>query len=322
MIEQSTISPPLSAFYGCSFEDCNALVSLIPFQVIGLAPAREMGEDCRPDRCQVLKVFGGGTTDRENDKSYYLFDFPTATGNDYRLEQWDHALKIWVDIDALDNTTGTLFDFGVFQDYPKRSGVCMDWDLIHALHGAGIYRLAFTSIFDPAIKVTSLPYQLCLWSCAASDDTVRLDTQFAGNITNILYDIDGSAPDVFDLNTMVWDDSIRLTGRLQEVQLQTNDVTFIKRNNRIITNKSTTVRKFEYLVNKVIKEVLNRIQIYGFNARKIEGFNYNPEDGQLLTGIDLAKDNSNFTYENQRVAFIDIAKATLRARQDVEFESC
>ena len=116
---------PQKTWYGSSTKTCFVISALLPIQRIGLAPMRNF-EGCSCSNCgnMILPVFSG-TTDCTSDKSYYLFDFPTAAGNDFRLEKYNYSTNTWDDIVAVSGL-GDFFPFGVFGSYPKRSGFCVE----------------------------------------------------------------------------------------------------------------------------------------------------------------------------------------------------
>lgn len=314
---QFTTEPPLCPWYGCSFQECNSIVSLVPTQVVGFVPVREEFAGCGYEDCIKLDVFANGSgVDKENDQSYFLFDFPTASGNNYALQKWVGGA--WATQALISAATGEVYDFGTWVGYPKRSGVKIEWAKVLALYGAGIYRLSITGSINPT-TITSPAYCLAEFECYTARSYTRLDTEFEGDTFNIVFDEDVSTPMRFDLNTMRWNDQIRLKGIVTEGQTETTDTVYIKASQRGLMHKSERRRVYNWGVVSAANEILKRIEAYGFTASKMNLFGY---IAVATAGTDVIGDNAAFSFDMDRTGKVPIATASLKSRYNADYERC
>lgn len=323
---QSGVVPPIKQFFCDSFEECKKASGIIPDQVLGLAPFQQEDEDdCRPDPCQTNKVLANGSgIDRENDKSYYLFDFPTASGNDYKLERWNSTSETWAYVRDLDNTTGTIFDFGAFPSYPKRSGICIDWALVQALEGNGVYRITLEGLFGtPTPKLVSLPYQLCTFSCAIAEETVRIKTIVEGGFIDSINWFEGATTQkTFDLEFMQWEDQFRYTGNFFDEPAQRVTNTFVKSNNRRQTHRTFLKKRFRLVVNDLIQDLVDRLEMYGGFAQTFLVSNYDDANSKHYTDRGVTVEDSTAEYSYNLTKKIAVVQLSLQDRYDREGSRC
>jgi len=322
---QSVEVAPIKTFFCDSFEECKSAKGLLPIQVIGLAPMeQENTDDCRPDPCQTLCVFANGSgIDRENDKSYYLFDFPTAAGDTYELEQYDTATETWSFVRNLDGTTGEKFTFGTWQPYPFRAGVCIDWDLVRGLDGFGVYRIALTGLFGaPAPKLVSLPYKLKPFTCAAADGTVRVKTETTGLIDNINWVETIAGVKTFDMEFMSWDDQIRYTGNFYDASAKREVSTYLKGSNRRQTHRQFLKKQFTLRANGLIQDLVDRLDMYGGFSAVVRVSNYEENNAKHYTdrGVIIEEATCEYTWQLSRQ--LAVVTLTLSDRYDREAGRC
>lgn len=323
---QSVVVSPIKEFFCDSFEECKRATGIIPDQVLGLAPCDiEDEDDCRPDPCQTLKVFANGSgVDRENDRSYYLFDFPTATGNDYKLERWDTSTETWSFVRDLDNTTGTIFDFGAFASYPNRSGIMIDWASIQALEGNGVYRITLEGLFGtPTPKLVTLPYKLCTFSCVIAEETVRVKTTVEGGFVDSIKWFEGSSfQKTFDLEFMSWEDQLRYTGNFFDEPAQRVTNTFVKSNNRRQTHRTFLKKLFKLTINDLIQDLVDRLDMYGGFAQIFRVSNYDDGNSKHYTDRDVTIEDSTTEYSYNLTKKIAIVQIQMQDRYDREGSRC
>ena len=317
-------TPPARIFFCDSFERCAAPAGLTPFQIIGNVPCLpEDVADCRPDPCQTLCVFGSNNdNDRENDTSHFLFDFPSQSGNEYIIEQWTGSS--WVAVGFFDNATGTKFDFGTWVEYPFRSGVSIEWKEVLALFGEGFFRLKIEGLFplvDPP-SLVSLPYQLKQFSCKAAEKTVRIKTSFTGFCDNLLKKEGSEIPDRFDLNSMRWNDEIRLKGNLFDLPSERESSVFVRNNNRRTHHRKRIQKNYNLVVNQAIQTILDRIDLYSGACDFVTVNNYFSRNSYHYTERDLIFEGSTFTYTWNNSQRIQVATQTMKDRFSKEFGRC
>jgi len=273
---------PQKEWYGSSTKHCFTIGALLPIQRIGLAPMRSF-EGCSCSNCgnYIFPVFSG-TTDCTSDKSYYLFDFPVASGNDFRLEKYNYGTKLWVDVVAVSGL-GNFFPFGVFASYPNRSGFEVQWNNVFVAYGKGTYRFALTPTIQPdplnPIKINSFTYQLMEYTCEAANYTVKVKTDFNGKVGSLL---DVEVPhDLYDMN---WNDEIRYYGSFSRFTPNFTDTYVTQYTNKNFLHQSFVRPSFNLNLPNLDAELFQRISVYGKNSdvqitdyNKTTGYNYKDE---------------------------------------------
>lgn len=312
---QFAVEPPLSIFYGCSFERCARAVSVLPVQVVGSIPCSAPLNRCIPEPCMTLLVFGGGSGEEENDTSYFLFDFPSSSGNDFRLESYSSG--VWSDIGAA-ASYGSLYDFGVWQEYPNRSGIEINWDSVLSAFGPGYYRIKITSAITGDF-LASYAFELAAFDCRIAESTIRLDSSITGKVSNYLFD-EGAEVQTFDLLSMRWNDQIRLRGKLQVTPSEITETTYTRSSKRVYSHKSSFSSKYRFIVNSVTVDVLKRIESYCFTSN----MNITPysSESQTVRSFIAIRGGQPFEYELFRNNKIPIASTELTGRHQREFENC
>lgn len=315
-------SPPIKDFFCDSFERCNLATGLKPTQVMGLIPCKEDDGNCRPDPCMVFKAFADATGNSyNNDTSHFLFDFPTDAGNDYKLERWDGST--WSYVRDLDNSTGVLFDFGSFPDYPKRSGVLIDWSIILSDNGQGVYRLSLEGLFgSPSPELVSLPIDLMEFSCECANNTVRVKTSFSGIIANILYDDGSTNPRRFDLDKMRWDDEIRVYGNFVDIPSTREQTEYVDGTDRSQQHGIKTIKKYQLIMNAVIQEIIDRFDVYASGADAVKVSNYVDTNSAHYDDKGVTINDDTMQYEWSRSMQIPVAICTLSNRYIFGFDRC
>lgn len=274
---QLTIQDPQKLWYGCSTKHCFTIAPLLPIQRIGLAPMRNF-KGCSCSNCgnYIFPVFSG-TDDYTSDKSYYLFDFPIASGNDFRLEKYNYSTRVWDDVVSV-NGLGDFFPFGVFASYPKRSGFCVEWNNVFDTYGKGTYRFALTPTIqaDPEnpIKINSFSYELMEYSCERANYTVKVKTTFNGEIGSLLDQL--NPHDLLDMN---WNDEVRYYGSFSRFNPTYRD-TFLKRyTNENFLHQNFVEPNFNLNLPNLDAELFQRISVYGKASYDIQVTDYNRTTG-------------------------------------------
>lgn len=155
------------------------------------APFRFIEE---PDRaldecCNILKVFGGGTNDLQNDFTSFVFKQTLTTDTfAFQLQRWDGSVwttDVW---DITDDSYGFLYAPGTWSSpYNKYTGLILKWgsndgDNVYTRHGAGSYRLAITVTGVGAGTYYSYTYELMEYSVERAKGTCRFEWYQTGNI--------------------------------------------------------------------------------------------------------------------------------------------
>lgn len=301
-VEQLIVEPPDKTWYGCSTKFCFEIGALIPIQRVGLAPFRVF-DRCGEHGCYVIPTFASASGDCGNDKASYLFDFPSPSGNDFRLEKYNYATETWVDV-GFAPSFGTNFPFGVFGSYPNRTGFVLEWQNVLNSLGGGTYRFTLTPTIQPdplnPIMLRSYTYFLQPYSPNAADNTVVVETSFGGKIDNLLYNSDSSASP-HDLYDMIWDDYARYFGTFGRFNPTYRDSYVKRRNNQNLLNKAYVDGKFILELTACDVEMYRRISTYGSKS------DVKITDYHLLNG---------YKYQQERV-FIESATATQAAKTPI-----
>lgn len=305
---------PQKTWYGSSTKTCFTIGALLPIQRIGLAPMRSF-EGCSCSNCgnSILPVFSG-TDECTSDKSYYLFDFPTASGNDFRLEKYNYATNIWDDLQAV-SSLGDFFPFGVFASYPKRSGFCVEWNNVFDAYGKGTYRFALTPSIQPdeenPIKINSFTYELMEYSCERAKYTVKVKSFFNGEVGSLL---DSDDPhDLFDMN---WNDELRYYGAFGKFTPNYRQTYLAQYTNKNFLHASFTEPSYSLILDKLDNELFQRISVYGMNS-ELKVTDYNKTTGYNYVNESVYIESS--AAEQQRLQKTVNATITCRSQVDLEF---
>lgn len=305
---------PNKTWYGSSTKSCFIIGALLPIQRIGLAPMRQF-EGCSCSNCgnMILPVFSGDT-ECTSDKSYYLFDFPTNSGNDFRLEKYNYSTNLWVDLAAV-STVSEFFPFGVFGSYPKRSGFGADWNQIFLAYGKGTYRFALTPSIQPdplnPIKINSFTYELMEYSCERAKYTVKVKSFFNGSVGSLLDTEDEH--DLFDMN---WNDEIRYNGSFGRFTPNYVQTYLAQYTNKNFLHKSFTEPSYSLILDKLDAELFQRISVYGMNS-ELQITDYNTTTGYNYKNEKVYIESS--TAEQPRLSKTVNATITCRSQFDLEF---
>jgi len=145
----------------------------------------------------------GGENEWKNDKSSFIFQ-KYASADAIAFELWKNGAKI-ADIDS--SNYGQYFDFGAISVQPDYKGVVLDWSLIWASHGFGLYQFkAVQSILGNASTFESRKFRLLPYSDELADGSVKIESYQNGNII-------GSQ---FDFTSLNWYSSYRVAGKFSQ----------------------------------------------------------------------------------------------------------
>jgi hypothetical protein len=335
MITQLPDNPPFRLWFGDSFRECTTFGALVPFQVVGLLGVYPNTFDCRPSECECVDVYVEGenvTDELNNDKSSFLFDFPSASGDKYFIDKYIGTS--WVNLGEFDNTTGIKYPIGYWAEYPFRGGVFIDWRLVRLLYGFGTYRLRLGNILPPPapdIIMTSPCFNLMQWTCNAVDNTTVLEVFFRKTTGNILWNENPPTPSYFDCLQMTslqgagWYDRNRYkgsVGRSQHTSKKETTITYFTNfNNRYYDIAS---EKYLWQIAYLSEDQKRRLLSYGLNADKclISDFKY------LASGSPLSVFQKQFyrkleimlsEYSEVTYSFegrVPLAEVSLRKRSD------
>lgn len=305
---------PQKTWYASSTKTCFIIGALLPIQRIGLAPMRNF-DGCSCSNCgnMILPVFGG-TDPCANDISYYLFDFPTASGNDFRLEKYNYSTNTWVDLAAVSGL-GTFFPFGVFASYPKRSGFSVEWNNVFSTYGKGTYRFALTPEIQPdednPIKINSFTYNLMEYSCERAKYTVKVKSFFNGEVGALLDETDPH--DLLDMN---WNDELRYNGSFGKFTPNYVQTYLAQYTNKNFLHKSFTEPSYSLILDKLDAELFQRISVYGMNS-ELQITDYNTTTGYNYKNEKVYIESSSA--EQARLQKTVNATITCRSQFDLEF---
>ena len=305
---------PFKDWYGSSTKTCFRIAALLPIQRIGLAPMRQF-EGCFCSNCgnMILPVFGGSDP-CANDISYYVFDFPIASGNDFRLEKYNYSTNAWVDVVSVSGL-GTFFPFGVFASYPKRSGFSVEWNNVLSAYGKGTYRFALTPSIQPdplnPVKINSFSYDLMEYSCERANYTVKVKSFFNGEVSNLL-----DTEDDHDLLDMNWNDELRYYGKFGKYTANYTDTYIAQYTNKNFLHKSYNRPTYSLILDNVDNELFQRLTTYGKDS-ELQITDYNKSTGYNY--VDFKTFISESSSEQARLQKTVNATLTCRSQFDLEF---
>lgn len=302
-------------------------VAQIPIQRIGLTNCSQNRHLCfaPPDLCEPM--FGDVSDPSNkltNDSKYFLFDFPSSSGDVYTLEKYNQTTKVWVEVAAsLDNTQGVKYTFGdaIFNDkYDNRSGYRLDSYLVLTLYGEGKYRFV---IKDPVTYENSL-FSNCLciknWSCEKAKRTVKIYTNFTGTVSD--WRLQEKKYD-HDVSCMEWIDSRRYYGSFKRESPEKNTIVFIESNRKGFTNKTTNTSKFKLELNVLLREARDRLMYYGSESRAIFATDYNEDIvGASQHWTSIAMPNPYTSEEPAAINYVALATFDCEGRYKLVFDRC
>lgn len=318
---------PYRIWFADSFKECQEFATVVPEQRLGAVPMNQLVDDCRPDLCHCTIAFGNvaDTTDEyENDSSAFLFDFPTATGNDYQIEKYDHVLDVWVSVGSV-SPYSTIFTFGAFPAYPRRSGFVINWgDALVAL-GVGFYRFSLTSDFDGTV-IYSGCFNLRNYDCLAANHTIRISSTFGGRIGSLLFRESENNTQYHDLREMTWVDTCRYFGSFNNSRTQKVMVNETRSSERRYTRRQSQDRIFDLEVLDLPADYMDRLETYILSGQTITVNDYtyasNYRRGQS-EGIEVAKLEGVFEREyNYDTGKCMRASTEMLSRYNIQFDNC
>lgn len=297
------------------------VLSITPIQIIGLVPVELETEDCRGNPCEIFCVF-------EIDFSYFLFQWAIDTPDidDYRIEKFVGG--VWTEIvtgnpnNTLGSESGEKFTFGSFPAYPFYSGYKVDWGKIEALHGVGTYRFKVHNLFDALNPLLSPPYNLKLSSCDNLDNFYKLTCTARGKFRNWKFTESNGALRFFDVINMEWNDEVRLSGKLDEETIESEE-TYVKYGtyeNRL--HLTDDVSNFNLKSFNTTIETYKRLYLYGLRSHDIRITDTNKDATFNFTKIDVISGNeSSFEsfVNNRKLYNLDIK---LKGAYDLGFRQC
>lgn len=268
-------------WYGSVHENSSVCsVSQTPIQRIGLTNCSQTQHLCFAPPKLCIPCFGdlSDTENRlKNDSLYFVFDFPSSSGDLYTLEKFNQTTQVWSQVAVLDNTQGVKYTFGdaIFNDkYPNRSGYRLDSHLVIGLYGEGEYRFLVKNSVTYEDSLFSTCFCIMNWSCERAKRTVKVYTNFTGVVSDWKRLEDG---DPHDFGCMDWTDSRRYCGDFIETEPTKTDTTFRKYNNAEETHESKTDRNFDLELIVITREARNRLFYYGNVSRHIFVTDYNED---------------------------------------------
>lgn len=271
-------------FYGTNqIEDCVPFRSAIPEQIVGLVNVAPITTDCVQPPCYTLTVF-------DEDKSAFLFDYPTITGNAlFVLEKLVAA--VWTEVaNPMGNNEGTLFDIGTIPNYDSYAGFEIDWGNVKDEHGLGSYRFVLPDLTTPANTLYSQPFSLLENTCANKNLTIKLEVINNGSYSNFNYTRDNKLLRNYDLVNLEWSDSVRYFGKLTESEADTTEeyLEFANQSEHLLNVK--TKEKFVLVVPEQAIQLLKRIYFFGLEGKSTTITDYNSNNNDNYTKIDIISD--------------------------------
>lgn len=150
MAEVHEIKSPVKKIYGTTIRKSAKLGRATePIQVLGLTPANSDNTNTnRP--CTTHHVFSG-------DKNCFVFDFPVpfsfaGINFPFFLQNISTNTKISLSLTGL----AEIFEFGYWDSYPNRSGVCINWSKVLSQFGSGKYYFFIEEGEEPAVEALLL----------------------------------------------------------------------------------------------------------------------------------------------------------------------
>lgn len=318
---------PYRIWFADSFKDCQAFATVVPEQRLGAVPMNELVDDCRPDLCHCTIAFGNINdtgNEYENDTNAFLFDFPTASGNNYRIEKYDHALDVWVDVAAV-ASYGTVFGFGSFPVYPRRSGFVINWGEVIKGLGIGFYRFAMVSDFD-GTAIYSGCFNLRNYDCLAADHTIRITSTFNGRIGSLLFRESENNTQYHDLREMTWTDQCRYYGSFNNSRTQKTMINETRSTERRYTRRQSQDRIFDLEVLNMPADYVDRLEAYILSGQTITVNDYTYASNYrrgLSEGIEVAKLEGVFERQyNYDTGKCIRATTELLSRYNIKFDNC
>ncbi len=224
----------------------------------------EINDICICDFVQcsyIEKVFASQAPDNQwykNDKNEFLFKrFVSSDSVDIELYKDD------IKIEDLDNNNfGTFFNGfgGGTPEQQKYVGFLLDWELVQATHGNGMYQVkAQLSIIGNASVFESRIFNLLQYEDRAANNTVRVESYQNGNIFGSIFDFTG-------LN---WYSSLRIPGNFGNPSpiLETDNYINSNHETRQITAKNS--REWTLTTGLINYEVATKILYNKLLANKV-----------------------------------------------------
>lgn len=162
--------------------------------------------------CVFLNVLAetSFTNDLYNDKTSYVGFFNNGFASAAMvLEKYTTS---WATAAALTNNTyGTFYAFGFYDTIytEKAIGYQLDWRLVKAAFGEGVYRIKCTgtTLLSATVDKYSMEFNLLTYSQDRADNTVRVEAWLNGNIGDPLNDAVKR-----DFGTINWYTQFRIPG--------------------------------------------------------------------------------------------------------------
>lgn len=264
----------------------------------------------------------------EGDFTSFLFRFPTTTGDDYKLQQYDE--NGWTEVvtgnpdNVLGSESGTKFDIGFDSEYPDYGGFRLDFTSIFANFGAGKYRLFLPDNNNVDDDVFSLAFNVKENTCENTDGTFFLRFESKGRFENFDYTKTNGFTQTYDLIglTDFWLDGCRYDGRIRDLPIETDqtNIKFGDFSNEIHVTEDR--RKLELTMFKTSYPLYARLYLYGLRSKDIRVTDGNSDATYNLDQYNVVADGDSDFEDYVNVSEIFNVTIQLSSEFDLGYRPC